>query len=177
MVVQIVTVCHILWAHHVCVCFVGKSIQIQIYNFTVSLFQSIKVFKMTIVISFKVGAPSLFLLLLLLQVFHSRKPFLVPGVRIHCRKLWNPVCPRSDESTLGVYVSVQSLFKIPEAFHIFCPAEGKTAATRCYVKIPLVLISTDKKHDRSSTKAETWITWFTKNKTYNGTRCLWKARG
>lgn len=51
MVVQIVTVCHILWAHHVCVCFVGESIQIQIYNFTVSLFQSIKVFKMTIVIS------------------------------------------------------------------------------------------------------------------------------
>ena len=75
-----------------------------------------------------------FLNQLLLQVFHSRKTFSVPGGRIRCRKLWNPVCPWSDESTLGVCVSVRSLLKPPEALHIFCPSGGKTAVFRQYVK-------------------------------------------
>lgn len=46
-----------------------------------------------------------------------------------------PFVPRSDGSTLAVLV--QSPAKLPEAFHIFCPAGGEAAASCRHVKTPL----------------------------------------
>ncbi len=150
----------------------------SVFNFTDSFFLSLWC-KIRTVISIKAGAPSQFLLLLLFQVFHSRKPFSVPGGRIHCRKLWNPVCPWSDESTLGVCVSVQSLLKLPEAFHIFCPAGGKTAASRRYVKIPLELLKWFYKQktwecERQSKKLNHFVLW---EQNACVTRCVWTEQG